>query len=90
MRVAPELWRQWLEHYVGHCRAELSTSQLDDLADALARGIDDSGGPTLLAPAPTAECGRRLVGFLASVEEPHLREALTRDAAVRLRWGRDR
>src|SRR5262245_47074510 len=82
VHVEPDLWREWLDHYVGRCRAELSTSQLDELAGGLASRVDGTGALSRSAREPTAECERRLVGFLASVEHPPLRESLVGDAVA--------
>jgi hypothetical protein len=89
-RVDADVWVEWLEHYLGDCRAHMSTPQLNELASALARGVINADRLTRTVSARTAEGGRALVDFLAGIDHPDLRESLRLRAMTGLRSGRVR
>ena len=85
-----DVWVEWLEHYVGHCRAQMRTPQLNELASALSRGVSGTDALSRAVSPRTAEGGRQLVDFLAGVDDTELRDSLRLRAMTRLRLGPQR
>jgi hypothetical protein len=86
VRVDANVWLEWLEHYLGDCRAHMSTPQLYELASALSRGVNNTSALSQTVSARTAEGGRALVDFLAGVENPELRDSLRLRAMSGCAW----
>jgi hypothetical protein len=82
-----DMWVEWLDHYVHHCRTHMRTRELDELASALSSGVNTPDWLGRAVSARTAEGGRLLVGFLAGIESSGLRDSLALEAVNRLRWG---
>ena len=74
--VDGDVWVEWLDHYVHHCRAYLRTREVNELAAALERGVNNTDWLSRTVESRTAQGGRRLVDFLAGIESNELRESL--------------
>jgi hypothetical protein len=70
------VWREWLTLYVESCEQDLDREELHRLAGAVPTAVAEPDLLPRLVDKHTADEARRLIAFLAGVEDPDRRRLL--------------